>query len=121
MLTHMQSLFRMEAERLKHCEFLDLKLKLIFERSTDGQIYNQPTVLEVVSLIVSDVDTGDKRDIILERHSGRLKRISEFHPSYMAYQYPFLFPRGEGGFRKGVLHRETNGKKVTKRNNLTIR
>ncbi|CAK8540789.1 unnamed protein product [Lathyrus sativus] len=78
--------FRMEAERLKHCEFCDLKLNLIFKRPAVGRIYNQPTVSEVVALIVSDVDTENKRDIILERQSGRLKIISEFHPSYMACQ-----------------------------------
>lgn len=66
---------------------------------------------EVAALIVGDVDTGSKRDIILERQSGRLKRISEFHPSYLALQYPLLFPYGEDGFRLGVLHRETVPKK----------
>lgn len=58
-------------------------------------------MLEVVSLIVSDVDTAKKKDIILERQSGRLKRISEFHQSYWTYQYPLFFPRGEGGYRLG--------------------
>ena len=76
---------------------------------------------EIVGLIVGDVDTGSKRDIILERQSGRLKRISEFHPSYLALQYPLLFPYGEDGFRLGVLHRETIPNKKGKMNKLTIR
>lgn len=108
--THAKS-FRMAADRLKDCPLPDLKLKLISDRSTDGRIYNQPTVSEVAALIVGDVDTGSKRDILLERKSGRLKRISEFHSSYLAYQYPLLFPYGEDGFRLGVLLRETNTKK----------
>ncbi|KAI5385991.1 hypothetical protein KIW84_072535 [Lathyrus oleraceus] len=45
--------------------------------STDGRIYNHPTVSEVAALIVGDVDTGHKRDILLERQSGQLKRIKQ--------------------------------------------
>ncbi|KAI5402012.1 hypothetical protein KIW84_066465 [Lathyrus oleraceus] len=118
--THAKS-FRMAADRLKNCSLPDLKLKLISDRSIDGRIYNHPTVSEVAALIVGDVDTGHKRDILLERQSGQLKRISEFHPSYLSYQYPLLFPYGEDGFRVGVLLRETNSKKPMKRNKLTIR
>jgi hypothetical protein len=109
--THAKS-FRMASSRLKDYPVPDLKLKLISERSKDGRIYNQPTVSKVAALIVGDVDTGSKMDIILERQSGRLKRISEFHPSYLALQYPLLFPYGEDGFRLGVLHRETVPKKT---------
>ncbi|XP_058723889.1 uncharacterized protein LOC131595540 [Vicia villosa] len=116
--THAKT-FRMAADRLKDSHVPDLKLKLIADRSKDGRVYNQPTVSEVAALIVGDVDTGSKRHIILERQSGRLKRISEFHPSYLALQYPILFPYGEDGFRIGILHRET--KEKTKKNKLTIR
>ncbi|XP_058726735.1 uncharacterized protein LOC131598121 [Vicia villosa] len=116
--THAKS-FRMAADRLRHSDVPELKLRLIADRSKDGRIYNQPNVAEVAALIVGDVDTGDKRDIILERQSGKLKRISEFHPAYLALQYPLLFPYGEDGFRLGVLHRETSSKK--KMNKLTIR
>src|ERR1051325_502125 len=113
--------FRMASDRLKDCPVPDLKLKLISDILKDGRIYNQPIVSEVAALIVGDVDTGSKRDIILERQSGRLKRISEFHPSYLALQYPLLFPYGEDGFRLGVLHRETGPQKKGKMNKLTIR
>ncbi|XP_058727157.1 uncharacterized protein LOC131598591 [Vicia villosa] len=118
--THAKS-FRMAADRLKDSPVADLKLKLIADRKKDGRTYNQPTVSEVAALIVGDVDIGSKRDIILERQSGRLKRISEFHPSYLALQYPLLFPYGEDGFRLDVLHRETNARKKGKQNKLTIR
>ncbi|KAI5445528.1 hypothetical protein KIW84_013673 [Lathyrus oleraceus] len=79
--------------------------------SDSSSVINDDEVYDSEFIIDGFENIGDKRDIILERHSGRLKRISEFRPSYMAYQYPLLFPRGEYGFRKGVLHRETNGKK----------
>ncbi|KAI5417215.1 hypothetical protein KIW84_042004 [Lathyrus oleraceus] len=75
----------------------------------------QPTnCFEVAACIVGDVDTCFKRDILLERHNGRLKKISEFHPSYLAYHYPLLFPYKEDGFRPEVLHRETNKKEEAK-------
>ncbi|XP_058779305.1 uncharacterized protein LOC131653232 [Vicia villosa] len=116
--THAKT-FRMAGDRLKDSHVPDLKLKLIADRSKDGRVYNQPTVSKVAALIVGDVDTGSKRHIILERQSGKLKRISEFHPSYLALQYPLLFPYGKDGFRIGILHRETKAKK--KKNKLPIR
>ncbi|XP_058733726.1 uncharacterized protein LOC131605381 [Vicia villosa] len=68
--THAKS-FRMAADRLRHSDVPELKLRLIADRSKDGRIYNQPNVAEVAALIVGDVDTGDKREIILERQSGK--------------------------------------------------
>lgn len=75
----------MAALRLKYSFVPDLKLNLIYERSTDGRIYKQPIVSEVVAHDVGDVDTTSKRDIIIERQSGKMKGINEFHPSYLAY------------------------------------
>jgi hypothetical protein len=112
--------FRMARDRLTQENSHDLKLRLISERTTDGRIYNQPTVSEVAALIVGDVDYGTKRDIILEKQSGFLKRIDEFHPAYLAYQYPLIFPYGEDGFRRGTKLREADDVIITKRNRLTI-
>lgn len=67
--THTKS-FRMAADRLKDCPVPDLILKLISDRLIDGRIYNQPTVFEVVAIIIGDVDTSSKRDILLERREG---------------------------------------------------
>lgn len=75
----------MTSNRIKYCHVPDLKLRLICERSVYGRIYNQPTISEVPALIVGDVDTCSKKDYLLERQSGRLKIISEFHPSYLVY------------------------------------
>jgi hypothetical protein len=112
--------FRMARDRLKEGNVKDLKLRLIHDRKTDGRIYNIPTVSEVAALIVGDVDEGETRDIIVQERSGKLERISEFHPSYLAYQYPLLFPYGEDGFRRGTLYKERPNVKITKRNRLTI-
>ncbi|KAI5401906.1 hypothetical protein KIW84_066391 [Lathyrus oleraceus] len=137
---HAQS-FRMARGRLCEEGVSDLKLRLISERRNDGRIYNQPTVSEVAALIVGDVDTAEKRDIIVQKQCGELQRIDEYHTSYLGYQYPLLFPYGEDGYRPNVRHRdkgtnirhftditqsEQNNKDIpweeaTKRNRLTIR
>lgn len=137
---HAQS-FRMARDRLCEEGVSDLKLRLISERRNDGRIYNQPTVSEVAALIVGDVDTAEKRDIIVQKQCGELQRIDEYHTSYLGYQYPLLFPYGEDGYRPNVRHRdkgtnirhftditqsEQNNKDIpweeaTKRNRLTIR
>jgi hypothetical protein len=113
--------FRMARDVLKDGNVNGLKLKLISERSTDGRIYNQPTVSEVAALIVGDVDSYEKRDIILHNRGGQLQRIDEFHPSYLSYQYPLIFPWGEDGFRDGILLKYQHETVVTKRNRLTIK
>lgn len=118
--THAKS-FRMARDRLQGVNVQNMKLKLISERSTDGRIYNQPSVSEVAALIVGDVDTATPRDIIMEYRSGNLKRINELHTSYLGYQYPLLFPFGEDGYRQDVLHRDMGTHRNSKRNRLTIR
>ncbi|KAI5392584.1 hypothetical protein KIW84_077109 [Lathyrus oleraceus] len=137
---HAQS-FRMARDRLCEEGVSDLKPRLISERRNDGRIYNQPTVSEVAALIVGDVDTAEKRDIIVQKQCGELQRIDEYHTSYLGYHYPLLFPYGEDGYRPNVRHRdkgtnirhftditqsEQNNKDIpweeaTKRNRLTIR
>nr|XP_043611506.1 uncharacterized protein LOC122583138 [Erigeron canadensis] len=62
---------------------------LIGRRQKDGRTYNLPSVDEIAALIVGDIDMSfDERDILIESHSGHLKRISELHPQYLALQYP---------------------------------
>ncbi|KAF1859963.1 hypothetical protein Lal_00028147 [Lupinus albus] len=110
----------MAKERYQHESMSDLRLKLIADRVTDGRIYNMPTVSEVAALIVGGVDNPSKRDIILEKQSGKLKRINELHTSYLGYQYPLLFPYGEDGYRHDVCYSSTCSRQY-KRNRVTIK
>ncbi|XP_074305817.1 uncharacterized protein LOC141641039 [Silene latifolia] len=97
--------FRMARDRLHQGADGEVRLRLISARNTDGRTYNLPTVSEVAALIVGDMEnTVDSRDIVVEKRSGRLQRISELHASYLALQYPILFPRGEDGHRLGIPH-----------------
>lgn len=117
---HLVKKFRMVRDRLSLNENEDIKLRLSGTREKDGRRYNLPTASEVAAIIVGDID-ADKRDIILERRSGALKRINELHPSYLALQYPLLFPFGEDGFRLGIKHRNLTEGSTAKRGNLTMR
>ncbi|XP_058777696.1 uncharacterized protein LOC131651964 [Vicia villosa] len=113
--------FRMARDVLRTNSFTDLKLKLISDRSEDGRVYNKPTVSEVAALIVGDIDSADKRDILIQRRNGGLQRIDEFHPAYLAYQYPLIFPYGEDGYRKNIMHRYRHETEVTRRNRQSIK
>lgn len=99
--------FRMAGERFRSRRKQNtVRLRLIGTRKRDGRRYNLPTASEVAALIVGDFDaTEHKRDIILERQCGEKKRISELHPSYLALQYPLLFPYAEDGYHIDIYHR----------------
>ncbi|KAL4349642.1 hypothetical protein AHAS_Ahas10G0062400 [Arachis hypogaea] len=76
-----------------------LKFKLISKRTIDGRTYNLPSASEVAALIVGDVEQLTKdRDIIIKSQTRKLQQIDIFHPSYLALQYPLLFPYGEDDF-----------------------
>ncbi|KAH1147876.1 hypothetical protein GYH30_042831 [Glycine max] len=113
--------FRITRDRLTQNEVHDIKLRLIANCEKDGHIYNVPTVPEVDALIVGDIDTHSRRDIILETQGGQLQRIDELHSSYLGLQYPLLFPYGKDGYRPDILHRATSTCQKRKRNRVTMR
>ncbi|XP_021971538.2 uncharacterized protein LOC110866705 [Helianthus annuus] len=99
--------YRMVRDHLHDNPNVTLKLRIISQRDRDGRTYNLPTCSEVAALIVDEPDLQiESRDIIVEMRSGDLKRISELHPSYLALQYPILFPYGDDGYRINIPHRE---------------
>ncbi|CAH1436244.1 unnamed protein product [Lactuca virosa] len=101
---------------------VDYKLRLIGKREQDGRTYNLPTSSEVASLIVGDFcESIEKRDIVVQTSSGLLQRISELHPSYLALQYPLLFPYGDDGYRVDILHRGVTSSSNSKRTTCTMR
>lgn len=106
--------FRMTMDLLKANNFLDLKLELISERSDDGHVYNRPTVSEVVGLVVGYIDYASQQDIIIQTWDGHLQQINEFHPTYLAYQYPLIFTYREYGYVKNILHKYEHEHLVTR-------
>ncbi|XP_035832060.1 uncharacterized protein LOC110932569 [Helianthus annuus] len=99
--------YRMVRDHFHESPEANLKLRLMYKREKDGRIYNLPTSLEIAALVVGDIDKAiDHRDILVETQSGMLQRISELHPSYLALQYPLLFPYGDDGYRIDIPHRD---------------
>ncbi|XP_019196182.1 PREDICTED: uncharacterized protein LOC109190186 [Ipomoea nil] len=90
---------------------VEIKLRLIGNRTTDARTYNLPTASEVAALIVGDLDPSiGNRDILVESKSGLLKRISELNPCYLPMQYPLLFPYGEDGYREDIQFAGTSNR-----------
>ncbi|KAL0009762.1 hypothetical protein SO802_004870 [Lithocarpus litseifolius] len=99
-------IFRMSRDRFIECNIHRLRLRLIGSRTIDGREYNLPTCSEIAAIIVGDIGVDNAYcDIIVELKQGGLHKINELHPSYMALQYPLLFPYGEDGFRLCILCR----------------
>lgn len=113
--------FRQVRERFKETDYIPIKLRLVCNRVTDGRYTNEPiNAYEFAGLIPGD-DLLQPRDIVVEYMSKKLVRISDLHPSYMALQYPLLFPYGEDGFRLNILHRGLQFAVVNKRCTVTMR
>ncbi|KAK4566259.1 hypothetical protein RGQ29_002484 [Quercus rubra] len=85
-----------QIDRLIDADIHCLRLRLVGSRTTNGREYNLPTCSEIVAIIVGDIEGG-------------LQCINVLHPSYMALQYPLLFPYGEDGFRLGILYSNVDG------------
>jgi len=85
-------------------------------------VYNLPHVSEVAALTIGEVDInkGD-RDIIIEYKCGKLQRISELHPSYLALQYPLFFPYGEDGYTEDIQYRQGSIPIGRKRRTVSMR
>ena len=113
--------FRMARDKLQSLAICDLKLKLISDRQSDERLYNLSNTVKVAALIVGDEHTGNKRDILIEKQTGVLKRINELHPAYLPLQYPILYPKGEHGYIPNILHKDHPNIHVTKRKKVIIR
>ncbi|KAJ0513582.1 putative DNA helicase [Helianthus annuus] len=114
--------YRMVRDSFKENPHLNLRLRLNGKREKDGRTYNLPTASEVAALIVGDIGHSiENRDIVVETKEGNLKHISELHPSYLALQYPLLFPYGEDCYRVDILHKGLIASTTNKRKTCSMR
>ncbi|XP_024893230.1 uncharacterized protein LOC112468336 [Temnothorax curvispinosus] len=74
--------------------------------------FNAPIANEVALVIVGQ--QFDQRDIVLQSHDNKLRRISKIHRSYDALQYPLLFCRGEDGYSITIPQRDPQTKLLLK-------
>ncbi|XP_059442016.1 uncharacterized protein LOC132174366 [Corylus avellana] len=115
-------IFRMTRDRFREDIVHHLKLRIIESRSTDGREHNLSRCSEIATIIVSDIGVENAHgNVIVDYKEGGLQRINKLHPSYMAFQYPLLFPYGEDGFRLGILHRSVNRTRHNTNNYVTMR
>ncbi|GJY46559.1 ATP-dependent DNA helicase PIF1, partial [Tanacetum coccineum] len=54
-------------------------------------------------------DAHPTRDILVDKKDTGPQRVSELHPSYMALQYPLLFPYGEDNFHEKIPYHANIG------------
>ncbi|GJX30355.1 ATP-dependent DNA helicase PIF1-like protein [Tanacetum coccineum] len=113
--------FRMARDWCRPHTCVNVELNLLSDR-TNARQYNGPTVSEVASLITNDFGDGiPTRDIIVNKQDSGPKRISELLPSYMALQYPLLFPYGEDGFHDSIPYYSNSGARKTNCGFVTIK
>ncbi|XP_022722231.1 uncharacterized protein LOC111279552 [Durio zibethinus] len=114
--------FRMARDRFKETDFHLVKIRLLGKRKGDSTQYNLPSASEVAAIIVGDrsQSSGD-RDIVVEEYGVGLRKIKEIHPSFMAMQYPILFPYGEDFNRTDIEYVDADETISMKRKFVTFR
>lgn len=115
--------FRVAHDRYEANDVSNFSLRLLKSRPTRGnQQYSLPTCWELAMLVVGDMSNiNGERDIIVELNSGVLKRISDLHPSFMALQYPMLFPYDEDGFHPNICYVRNTDARKTQRSFVTTK
>jgi hypothetical protein len=79
-----------------------------------------PTSGEIAAIIVGDYSADEYTyDVLVHGRDHGLKRVSCLHPSYLALQYPLLFPYGEHGFHLGIKYSDADDAGLT-RNYVTM-
>ena len=91
--------FRMVRDRFDESDLHNVRIRLIRICNSGERQYNLPVTSKIAALIIEDfnIESSDK-DIIVENQSLGLQHINGTHPSFMALQYPLLFPYGEDGY-----------------------
>ncbi|GJV63089.1 hypothetical protein Tco_1473917 [Tanacetum coccineum] len=76
----------------------------------------------VLALIINDFGDGlPTRDIVVNKNNTSPQRILELHPSYMALQYPLLFPFGKDECHENIPYHINKGIRKTKRGYVTMK
>ncbi|XP_016206427.1 uncharacterized protein LOC107646783 [Arachis ipaensis] len=114
--------FRMVRESIGSDYTSMVKLRLFGKWGKDGRRNNLPSTNEVAALIVGDFDFAKTdRDIVVETHSGRLQRINQLNPTYLALQYPLLFPYGKDGYKEDIPLNKKCGKEDKGRQEVSMK
>ncbi|KAK9070310.1 hypothetical protein SSX86_010711 [Deinandra increscens subsp. villosa] len=77
---------------------LCLILPFMYTTEKKQRSYNGPSAGTLGAILCGETDVSGDFDIVVHNKTGHAQRISILHPSYMALQYPFLFPFAEQGW-----------------------
>ena len=106
--------FRMVRDRFDESDVHNVQIHLIRNHNSSERQYDLPVMSEIAALIVGDFNIeSSNRDIIVENQSLGLQCINGTYPSFIALQYPLLFPYGEDGYMLGIPYRNLNGSNST--------
>ncbi|KAI0308735.1 hypothetical protein OF83DRAFT_1040987, partial [Amylostereum chailletii] len=84
----------------------EIIIRLESDPAQDTRRYNLPTANEIAAIIPGDgTEIQGRRDILLRRRAGGLRRIDNTHPAYAPLQYVLLFPYGTHGWSYNILQR----------------
>ncbi|GKB65976.1 ATP-dependent DNA helicase PIF1 [Tanacetum coccineum] len=124
MLDHTSAMaksFRMAKEWCHSHSDVNFGLRLLSKRTPTRQ-YNAPTISKVATLIINDFGDGlPTRDIVVNKNNTGPQCISELQRSYMALQYPLLFPFGKDGYHEKIPYHNNRGNQKTKRGYVTMK
>jgi hypothetical protein len=102
--------FRFAKERLDEEGNQKVTLRLLGCNTRHDAQYNLPANGELAAVIVGDCSSSQyKYDVLVHAREGGLKHVSCLHPSYMALQYPHLFPYGDRGYHLGIKYSDVGG------------
>lgn len=102
--------FRYARSRLAEHGDEKITLCLLGCNAKDDVQYNLPTSGEIAAIIVGDFDAKEcKFDVLVHDRDHGMRHVSSLHPSYLALQYPLLFPYGERGFHLGIKYADYDG------------
>ncbi|CAN1128779.1 hypothetical protein LINPERPRIM_LOCUS22310 [Linum perenne] len=107
---------RFVRDRLDAGVVQNVKIRLFANRSGQGREYDLPSANELAGLIIDETGKDTfSLDIIIQHQSNELERITFYHPSLMALQYPILFPYGEADWHANIMVRNAGQTRNTMR------
>ncbi|AQK39248.1 putative replication protein [Zea mays] len=113
--------FRFAKERLHEEGDQKVTLRLLGCNTRHDAQYNLPANGELAAIIVGDcLSSQYKYDVLVHARDGGLKHVSCLHPSYMALQYPLLFPYGDRGYHLGIKYADVGEGDVACRKYVTM-
>ncbi|KAL5662342.1 hypothetical protein ACJX0J_029467, partial [Zea mays] len=113
--------FQYARERLEQAGNQRITLRLLGCDARQDVQYNLPSGGEVAAIVVGDYTADEYTyDVLVHDRNCGLRRVSCLHPSYMALQYPLLFPYGENGYHLGIRYCDDEDSVGTKRKYVTM-